>query len=47
MRINSPTLSHVNAIGPALLMKHVLPKLPRAGKAVFRHAFSPRRIDRR
>jgi NAD(P)-dependent dehydrogenase (short-subunit alcohol dehydrogenase family) len=26
---------HVNAIGPALIMKHVLPRLPRAGKAVF------------
>lgn len=25
----------INAIGPALLMKHVLPKLPRTGKAVF------------
>jgi NAD(P)-dependent dehydrogenase (short-subunit alcohol dehydrogenase family) len=25
----------VNAIGPALLMKHVLPHLPRTGKAVF------------
>jgi NAD(P)-dependent dehydrogenase (short-subunit alcohol dehydrogenase family) len=25
----------VNAIGPALVMKHVLPKLPRKGKAVF------------
>ena len=25
----------LNAIGPALLMKHVLPKLPRTGKAVF------------
>lgn len=25
----------INAIGPALLMKHVLPRLPRAGKAVF------------
>ena len=25
----------LNAIGPALLMKHVLPALPRAGKAVF------------
>lgn len=25
----------INAIGPALLMKHVLPTLPRAGKAVF------------
>lgn len=25
----------VNAIGPALLMKHVLPHLPRSGKAVF------------
>jgi NAD(P)-dependent dehydrogenase (short-subunit alcohol dehydrogenase family) len=25
----------VNAIGPALLMKHVLPLLPRAGKSVF------------
>ena len=25
----------LNAIGPALMMKHVLPKLPRAGKAVF------------
>jgi len=25
----------LNAIGPALLMKHVLPRLPRAGKAVF------------
>lgn len=26
---------HVNAIGPALIMKHVLPRLPRAGKALF------------
>jgi NAD(P)-dependent dehydrogenase (short-subunit alcohol dehydrogenase family) len=25
----------INAIGPALLMKHLLPLLPRAGKAVF------------
>lgn len=25
----------LNAIGPALLMKHVLPRLPRAGKSVF------------
>jgi len=25
----------LNAIGPALLMKHVLPRLPRSGKAVF------------
>lgn len=25
----------VNAIGPALLMKHLLPRLPRRGKAVF------------
>lgn len=25
----------INAIGPALLMKHALPRLPRAGKAVF------------
>jgi len=25
----------LNAIGPALLMKHVLPRLPRKGKAVF------------
>jgi hypothetical protein len=25
----------LNAIGPALLMKHVLPRLPRQGKAVF------------
>ena len=25
----------LNAIGPALMMKHVLPRLPRAGKAVF------------
>jgi len=25
----------VNAIGPALLMKHVLPRLPRQGRAVF------------
>ncbi|MEQ8335647.1 SDR family NAD(P)-dependent oxidoreductase [Nisaea sp.] len=25
----------INAIGPALLMKHVLPRLPRSGKAVF------------
>jgi len=25
----------INAIGPALLMKHFLPKLPRQGKAVF------------
>ena len=25
----------VNAIGPALLMKHALPRLPRSGKAVF------------
>jgi len=25
----------LNATGPALLMKHVLPRLPRAGKAVF------------
>ena len=25
----------LNAIGPALIMKHVLPRLPRAGKAVF------------
>jgi NAD(P)-dependent dehydrogenase (short-subunit alcohol dehydrogenase family) len=25
----------LNAIGPALLMKHVLPRLPRTGKAVF------------
>ncbi|PBS14185.1 C-factor [Lysobacteraceae bacterium NML93-0792] len=25
----------INAIGPALLMKHVLPRLPRSGKSVF------------
>lgn len=25
----------INAIGPALLMKHILPRLPRTGKAVF------------
>lgn len=25
----------INAIGPALLMKHLLPRLPRTGKAVF------------
>jgi NAD(P)-dependent dehydrogenase (short-subunit alcohol dehydrogenase family) len=25
----------LNAIGPALIMKHVLPKMPRSGKAVF------------
>jgi NAD(P)-dependent dehydrogenase (short-subunit alcohol dehydrogenase family) len=25
----------LNAIGPALLMKHVLPRMPRSGKAVF------------
>ena len=25
----------LNAIGPALMMKHVLPRLPRSGKAVF------------
>lgn len=25
----------INAIGPALIMKHVLPKLPRSGKSVF------------
>jgi NAD(P)-dependent dehydrogenase (short-subunit alcohol dehydrogenase family) len=25
----------LNAIGPALIMKHVLPRLPRSGKAVF------------
>ena len=25
----------INAIGPALLMKHVLPRLPRAGRSVF------------
>ncbi len=25
----------INAIGPALLLKHVLPRLPRAGKSVF------------
>lgn len=25
----------LNAIGPALIMKHILPKLPRSGKAVF------------
>jgi NAD(P)-dependent dehydrogenase (short-subunit alcohol dehydrogenase family) len=25
----------INAIGPALLLKHALPRLPRAGKAVF------------
>lgn len=25
----------INAIGPALLMKHVLPRLPRTGKSVF------------
>ena len=25
----------LNAIGPVLIMKHVLPRLPRAGKAVF------------
>lgn len=25
----------INTIGPALIMKHVLPKLPRAGKCVF------------
>jgi len=25
----------LNAIGPALIMKHVLPRLPRTGKAVF------------
>ncbi|MFN0194090.1 MAG: SDR family oxidoreductase [Aestuariivirga sp.] len=25
----------INAIGPALIMKHVLPRLPRAGKTVF------------
>ena len=25
----------LNAIGPALIMKHILPRLPRSGKAVF------------
>lgn len=25
----------INAIGPALIMKHILPRLPRTGKAVF------------
>ena len=36
--LDADQLAHafaVNTIGPALLMKHMLPKLPRAGKAVF------------
>ena len=36
--LNPAHLAHafaINAIGPALLMKHVLPQLPRAGKSMF------------
>ena len=36
--LDADQLAHafaVNTIGPALLMKHMLPKLPRTGKAVF------------
>jgi len=36
--LNGPHLAQafaVNAIGPALLMKHLLPRLPRTGKSVF------------
>lgn len=36
--LDARNLAHafaINAIGPALLMKHLLPRLPRAGKAVF------------
>lgn len=36
--LNAVNLSRsfaLNAIGPALIMKHVLPRLPRSGKAVF------------
>ncbi len=28
-------LFHINAIGPAILMKHILPRLPRSGKTTF------------
>lgn len=37
-QLDAGNLAHafaLNAIGPALMMKHVLPKLPRSGKAVF------------
>ena len=36
--LDADQLAHafaINTIGPALLMKHMLPKLPRTGKAVF------------
>ena len=36
--LDAATLAHafaVNAIGPALLMKHLLPRLPRRGKSAF------------
>lgn len=36
--LDAQRLAHafaVNAIGPAMLMKHLLPKLPRSGKAAF------------
>ena len=33
--VNLPRSFALNAIGPALIMKHVLPRLPRSGKAVF------------
>ena len=36
--LNTKTLAHsilINAIGPALLIKHFLPKMPRSGKSVF------------
>ena len=35
MRIKLARSFALNAIGPALIMKHVLPRLPRSGKAVF------------
>lgn len=37
-QLDAGNLAHsfaLNAIGPALIMKHVLPRLPRSGKAVF------------
>ena len=36
--LNTKNLTHsflINAIGPALLIKHFLPKMPRSGKSVF------------
>jgi NAD(P)-dependent dehydrogenase (short-subunit alcohol dehydrogenase family) len=33
--INLARAFALNAIGPALIMKHILPRLPRSGKAVF------------